>query len=140
MYLFHRLDVEEICPSLPKHTSSLAKIERLSSHKQSGLWTYDSHDQKGQPLVPSPQDDECFIRRQPENKASIAESTQRSRTNRIRRGMMSGPISSKPQVKVLHCKKHTDSIFIILLIPIIIDSIADVIAFRNPTTKDRLGA
>ncbi|XP_038571763.1 probable ubiquitin carboxyl-terminal hydrolase MINDY-4 isoform X1 [Micropterus salmoides] len=88
-----RSDVEEIWPSQHIHTS-LPETDRLSSQNQSGFWAYDSEEQKGQPLVASLQDNEGCVRREPEKKT---ESTQRSRSNRIRRGMMAGPIASTPQ-------------------------------------------
>ncbi|XP_059198070.1 probable ubiquitin carboxyl-terminal hydrolase MINDY-4 isoform X2 [Centropristis striata] len=88
-----RSDIEETSASKP--TSSLPETERLSCQNQSGIWGYDSEDQRGQPLITSLQNNESFIRREPERK--ITESTQRSRTNRIRRGMMAGPIASTPQ-------------------------------------------
>ncbi|XP_044056112.1 probable ubiquitin carboxyl-terminal hydrolase MINDY-4 isoform X2 [Siniperca chuatsi] len=90
-------DIEEICPSQPIYTSLLPETDRLSSHNQSGFWAYDSEDLKGQPLGASLQDNESFVRRELEKKTSITESTQRSRTNRIRRGMMAGPIACTPQ-------------------------------------------
>ncbi|XP_070688728.1 probable ubiquitin carboxyl-terminal hydrolase MINDY-4 [Pempheris klunzingeri] len=92
-----RSDIEEISPFPPTCTSLLPETDRLSSHNQTGFWTYDSEDQKGQPLVASLQDKESLTRRESEKKPSITESTQRSRANRIRRGMMAGPIASTPQ-------------------------------------------
>ncbi|XP_035508564.1 probable ubiquitin carboxyl-terminal hydrolase MINDY-4 isoform X1 [Morone saxatilis] len=92
-----RSDIEEICPSQPVYTTLLPNSDRLSSHERTGLWAYDSEDQKGQSLVASLQDNESFIKREPEKKTCITESTQRSRTNRIRRGMMAGPIASSRQ-------------------------------------------
>ncbi|XP_034737799.1 probable ubiquitin carboxyl-terminal hydrolase MINDY-4 isoform X2 [Etheostoma cragini] len=50
-----------------------------------------------QPPMASLQDNDSYIRREPEKKAPTTESTQRSRTNRIRRGMMAGPIASTSQ-------------------------------------------
>ncbi|XP_042371467.1 probable ubiquitin carboxyl-terminal hydrolase MINDY-4, partial [Plectropomus leopardus] len=87
----------EICPSQPTYTSLLLETDRLSSQNQTSFWAYDSEDQKSQPQMTSLQDKESFIRREPEKKTFITESTQRSRTNRIRRGMMAGPIASTPQ-------------------------------------------
>ncbi|XP_070817819.1 probable ubiquitin carboxyl-terminal hydrolase MINDY-4 [Chaetodon trifascialis] len=85
-----RSDIEEIYPSQPMHTSLLPETDRMPSHNQRGIWVCDSEDHKGQPMVPSLQDKESFIRREPE-------STQRSRPNRIIRGMMAGPIASTAQ-------------------------------------------
>ncbi|KAA8589595.1 hypothetical protein FQN60_012960 [Etheostoma spectabile] len=50
-----------------------------------------------QPPMASLQDNDSYIRREPEKKAPTTESTQKSRTNRIRRGMMAGPIASTSQ-------------------------------------------
>ncbi|XP_039668112.1 probable ubiquitin carboxyl-terminal hydrolase MINDY-4 isoform X2 [Perca fluviatilis] len=88
-----RSDIGEVCPSQPLYASLLPETDRLSSQNQ----TYDTEDQKGQPLMASLQDNDSLIRREPEKKTSTTESTQRSRTNRIRRGMMAGPIASTSQ-------------------------------------------
>ncbi|XP_041791689.1 probable ubiquitin carboxyl-terminal hydrolase MINDY-4 isoform X2 [Chelmon rostratus] len=100
-----RSDIEGIGPSQPIRTSLLAETDRMSSHDQRGIWVCDSEDQKGQPLAPSLQDKESFIRREPEKKPFLMESTQRSRTNRIIRGMMAGPIASTAQEP--HKKRQT---------------------------------
>ncbi|GAA6214105.1 protein FAM188B isoform X1 [Lates japonicus] len=89
-----RSDIEETCPSQPTYTSLLPETDSLSSHNQTGLWTCDSEDHKSHPLLAPVQANESFMRREPEKKT---ESTHRSRTNRIRRGMMAGPIASTPQ-------------------------------------------
>lgn len=91
-----RSEIEEISPQ-PIYTSLRTHSDRLSSHNQTDFWAYDSENQIVQPLVASLQDNEKFIRREPDNKTSITESTHGSRTNRIRRGMMTGPIESKLQ-------------------------------------------
>lgn len=88
-----RSDIEEICLSQPKNTSLLPDSDRLSSHSQTGLWTVKSESQKCQPPV----DTEHLTRRESEKKASITECIQKSRNNRIRRGMMAAPIASTPQ-------------------------------------------
>lgn len=94
MYLFHRSDIEEIYPPQPIFAPLLPETDRLSGRSQTGFW---AGDPKDQPLVDTLQDSKSFIRREPE-KISITESTHKSRTNRIRRGMMAGPIASTPQV------------------------------------------
>ncbi|XP_070765471.1 probable ubiquitin carboxyl-terminal hydrolase MINDY-4 [Enoplosus armatus] len=96
-HIISRSDIEEICPSQHKQSSLSPETDRLSSPNQTGFWAYDSENQKGQPLGASLQDNESFIRREPEKKTAVTESTQRSKTNRIRRGMMAGPIASTPQ-------------------------------------------
>ncbi|XP_028443283.1 probable ubiquitin carboxyl-terminal hydrolase MINDY-4 isoform X2 [Perca flavescens] len=88
-----RSDIGEVCPSQPLYASLLPETDRPSSQNQ----TYDTEDKKGQPLMASLQDNDSLIRREPEKKTSTTESTQRSRINRIRRGMMAGPIASTSQ-------------------------------------------
>ncbi|KAM9358356.1 putative ubiquitin carboxyl-terminal hydrolase MINDY-4 [Symphorus nematophorus] len=92
-----RSDIDEICPSQPTCASLSPEPDRPSSHDQTSLWVCNTGEQKDQPLVAPIQDNENFIRREQEKKNSITENTQRSRTNRIRRGMMAGPIASIPQ-------------------------------------------
>ncbi|KAM7388196.1 hypothetical protein PAMP_024388 [Pampus punctatissimus] len=73
-------------------------LSSLSTHTQKGLvWTCGSEDQKGQQLMASLQNNDSLIRRDPEKKTCSTESIQRSRNNRIRRGMMAAPIASTPQ-------------------------------------------
>lgn len=98
IYFSHRSDTGEVCPSQPLYASLFPETDRLSSQNLTGFWAYDSEDQKRQPLMASLQDNDSFIRREPEKKTSTTDSTQRSRTNRIRRGMMAGPIASTSQV------------------------------------------
>ncbi|XP_071343994.1 probable ubiquitin carboxyl-terminal hydrolase MINDY-4 isoform X2 [Trachinotus anak] len=92
-----RSDIEETSPSQPTYTSLLPETDNLSSNNQTGCWAYHSGDHKGYPLLAPVQDNESIMKREPEKKTPITESTQRSRTNRIRRGMMAGPIASTPQ-------------------------------------------
>ncbi|XP_069378082.1 probable ubiquitin carboxyl-terminal hydrolase MINDY-4 isoform X1 [Paralichthys olivaceus] len=92
-----RSDVEEFPPFQTTYTSSLPETDSLHSNNQTCFLTYDSEDHKGHPLLAPAQDTESFMRREPEKKTTITESTQRSKTNRIRRGMMAGPIASSPQ-------------------------------------------
>ncbi|KAM6939406.1 putative ubiquitin carboxyl-terminal hydrolase MINDY-4 isoform 1-T1 [Lycodopsis pacificus] len=92
-----RSDIGEICPSQPIYTSLLPETDGLSCQNQTGFWSCDSEDHKHQPRMASLQDNESFIRREPEKKTSTTESTQRSRNNRIRRGMTAGPIASTHQ-------------------------------------------
>ncbi|CAB1444712.1 unnamed protein product [Pleuronectes platessa] len=90
-----RSDAEEIASFQQSNTSSMP--DSLSSNNQTCFQTYDSEDHKAHPLSAPAQDNESFTRREPEKKTTITESTQRSKTNRIRRGMMAGPIASSPQ-------------------------------------------
>lgn len=98
IYLFHRSDIGEIGPSQPIHTSLLPETDRLSSQNTTGFRSQYSEDQKLQPPMASVQDNESFIKREAEKKTSTTEGTQRSRMNRIRRGVIAGPISSTLQV------------------------------------------
>ncbi|XP_029286258.1 probable ubiquitin carboxyl-terminal hydrolase MINDY-4 [Cottoperca gobio] len=91
-----RSNIGDICSSKPIYTSLFPETDTLSSQNQTGFWSCDLQEQKGQPLVASLNNNEHFIRTEPDKKA-ITESTQRSRANRTRRGMMAGPIASTPQ-------------------------------------------
>lgn len=87
IHLSYRSDNEDTCTSSePTYTSLLPETERLSSHNQTSFY----EEQKGQTLISSFQDNE----KKTQNKESI----QKSRTNRIRRGMMAGPIANTSQV------------------------------------------
>ncbi|XP_062252293.1 probable ubiquitin carboxyl-terminal hydrolase MINDY-4 isoform X2 [Platichthys flesus] len=90
-----RSDAEEISSFQPSNTSSMP--DSLSINNQTCFQTYDSEDHKAHPLSAPALDNESFTRREPEKKTTITESTQRGKTNRIRRGMMAGPIASSPQ-------------------------------------------
>ncbi|XP_026201038.1 probable ubiquitin carboxyl-terminal hydrolase MINDY-4 [Anabas testudineus] len=80
-----RSDNEETCSSEPTYTSLLPETKRLSSHNQTSFY----EELKGQAQISSFQDNE--------KKTQSKESIQKSRTNRIRRGMMAGPIANTPQ-------------------------------------------
>ncbi|XP_056267143.1 probable ubiquitin carboxyl-terminal hydrolase MINDY-4 [Pseudoliparis swirei] len=90
-------DIGEIGPSQPIHTSLLPETDRLSSQNTTGFRSQYSEDQKLQPPMASVQDNESFIKREAEKKTFTTEGTQRSRMNRIRRGVIAGPISSTLQ-------------------------------------------
>ncbi|KAK5907242.1 hypothetical protein CesoFtcFv8_005114 [Champsocephalus esox] len=77
--------------------TSQPETDPLSSHYQTGFWAYDLEEQKDQPLRASLHDNERLTRSETEKQILITESTQRSRSNRIRRGMMAGPIASTAQ-------------------------------------------
>ncbi|XP_071399758.1 probable ubiquitin carboxyl-terminal hydrolase MINDY-4 [Centroberyx affinis] len=86
---------EESC--LSQGTLSLPESDRHSTHNQTGLWSDCSGSQKGQPPMASFHGNESFTRREPERKTTIIESAQNNRTNRVRRGLMAGPIASSTQ-------------------------------------------
>lgn len=97
IFVSHRSDVEEISASQPTYTSLSPETHSVSS-KQTVCWASWSEDHKSYPSLTPVQDHESSWRRESEKKTFITESIQRSRTNRIRRGMMAGPIASTPQV------------------------------------------
>ncbi|KAG7493458.1 hypothetical protein JOB18_009233 [Solea senegalensis] len=88
-----RSDVEETRSSQPSYTSLLSENYCLASNNQTPQRLCDSGDHKGQPLS-APVNNKSVIRGESEKNT---ESTQRSKMNRIRRGMMAGPIASVPQ-------------------------------------------
>ncbi|XP_029356817.1 probable ubiquitin carboxyl-terminal hydrolase MINDY-4 isoform X2 [Echeneis naucrates] len=92
-----RSDVEEASPCHLTYASSVPETDNLSSYNKTGCWAFQPGDPKGNPALAPVQDNDNFKRREPEKKTSISESTQRNRTNRIRRGMMAGPIASTLQ-------------------------------------------
>ncbi|KAM7012119.1 putative ubiquitin carboxyl-terminal hydrolase MINDY-4 isoform 2-T2 [Tautogolabrus adspersus] len=79
------------------YPSSLPETDVLSSPSPTGFQDYESGDKQIQPLLSSPKDNESTMKREAEKRTSTAESTQRSRNNRIRRGMMAGPVASTSQ-------------------------------------------
>ncbi|XP_023125938.2 probable ubiquitin carboxyl-terminal hydrolase MINDY-4 isoform X1 [Amphiprion ocellaris] len=83
----------------PASTSPLPEKNRQSNYKPADFLVYDLEDQKGQILMTSLQDDESFIPREPEETPSMTETDQKSRTNRIRRDMMAGPIPQESNRK-----------------------------------------
>ncbi|XP_041646724.1 probable ubiquitin carboxyl-terminal hydrolase MINDY-4 [Cheilinus undulatus] len=78
-------------------TSSLPETDIRSGHSQTSFHTYESEGKKIQPLLSYLQDHESIIKRELEKRTSTTESTQRSKSNRIRRGMMAGPVASTQQ-------------------------------------------
>lgn len=108
--------------------SPCSEGDRLTTPNQSGL-AHDLEDKKGKTAMAFLQEDDSFIQREPEKNAFIDETTLRSRTNRIRRGMMAGPI---PQVPCSWCLvtswphiHHALTLYCILFL------------FRNQTEKGR---
>ncbi|KAM4629826.1 putative ubiquitin carboxyl-terminal hydrolase MINDY-4 [Polymixia lowei] len=72
------------------------EADRHSTHNQTGSWGDNPEGQKEQQLVASLQGNESFTRTEPE-KTATTESAQKNRMNRIRRGMMPGPIANSHQ-------------------------------------------
>ncbi|XP_069006659.1 probable ubiquitin carboxyl-terminal hydrolase MINDY-4 isoform X2 [Embiotoca jacksoni] len=87
-----RSDVKGSCPPQPeKH--------RVPGHNQTGFWACDLENQKRQSLIASLQDNDSCTQKEAENNTSITETTQRSRSNRSKRGMMAGPIPQESNRK-----------------------------------------
>ncbi|KAM6920911.1 putative ubiquitin carboxyl-terminal hydrolase MINDY-4 [Xenentodon cancila] len=84
----------EITPALftSKCSKTRSEKERRSRHNQTDVLAHDSEYRKSQPWMPSLQDNENIIQKQSDKNAFINEATQKSRTNRVRRGMMVGPV------------------------------------------------
>ncbi|XP_061594317.1 probable ubiquitin carboxyl-terminal hydrolase MINDY-4 [Cololabis saira] len=74
-----------------KHSQKGSDQERLSRNIQTDVLAHDSEYRKSQPWMPSLQDNENIIQKHSDKNAFINEATQKSRTNRVRRGMMVGP-------------------------------------------------
>ncbi|CAN9500396.1 unnamed protein product [Ophioblennius macclurei] len=87
---------QEICTSKATDKSPLAEKSRLSSRNKTDFQTFDLKDQS---LIAFLQDGESVIQKGVEKNAFILETPQRSRTNRIRRGMMAGPIPQESNRK-----------------------------------------
>lgn len=109
--VFHRLDITATFPSQATNASLMPANDRKSSNNQTGFRGPDLGVQKDHPAMDSLQDKKSLIQKEPEKNTS--ETTQRSRTNRIRRGILAGPV---PQVLKLLCLKHMRSHAHLLLI------------------------
>ncbi|XP_074524208.1 putative ubiquitin carboxyl-terminal hydrolase MINDY-4 [Halichoeres trimaculatus] len=92
-----RSDTENTFLSESMNASSFPETDALASHTSTGSQAYESEDRETQPLFSTLPENEGICRKDLEKKTSAAESTQRSRNNRIRRGMMAGPVASTPQ-------------------------------------------
>lgn len=92
IHLFFSADMEETCQSQPVYSSSLPEKDTQSSHNE----TF-----SGKQAVSLLVDNEKFTRTDAEKKTSFADGTQKSRNNRVRRGMMAGPIANT--TKVMNC-------------------------------------
>lgn len=98
--VFHRLDITATFPSQATNASLMPANDRKSSNNQTGFRGPDLGVQQDHPAMDSLQDKKSLIQKEPEKNTS--ETTQRSRTNRIRRGILAGPV---PQVLKLLCLK-----------------------------------
>ncbi|XP_077390341.1 putative ubiquitin carboxyl-terminal hydrolase MINDY-4 isoform X2 [Festucalex cinctus] len=78
--------------------------ERLMNHSETRSWLLDEN---GQSKMASMRDNYRLTMSEPEKKPSVNEVIQRSRPNRVRRGMMAGPIASTLQesTKQRHSRK-----------------------------------
>lgn len=88
MHLFFSLDTDET-----NHSQPVPEKNTRSKQNQSGTKTY-SDNQAVLSLV----ENENFIRSDTEKKSSFSDVNQKSRNNRVRRGMMAGPIATTTQV------------------------------------------
>lgn len=95
IYLFFSADMEEICQSQPVYSSSLAKDTQSNDSEIGGKSL------SGKQAVSLLVDNEKFARTNTEKKTSFSDGTQKSRNNRVRRGMMAGPIANT--TKVMNC-------------------------------------
>ncbi|XP_061635742.1 probable ubiquitin carboxyl-terminal hydrolase MINDY-4 isoform X2 [Phyllopteryx taeniolatus] len=81
-------------------TSQMAVLsldgERLMDHSETRSWLYTSVDENGHSKMTSMHDNGCLAEK-PEKKPPVNELIQRRQPNRVRRGMMAGPIASTLQ-------------------------------------------
>ncbi|KAM4547704.1 putative ubiquitin carboxyl-terminal hydrolase MINDY-4 isoform 1-T1 [Odontesthes bonariensis] len=88
-----RPETKETCPPQPTCTSLLSERDGLFTHRQTDVPAHDSDYKKGQTQMVFRQENENFVQRESDKSTTLTtESTLRSRTSRIRRGMMAGPI------------------------------------------------
>lgn len=92
-----RLDITATFPSQAKNASLMPANDRKSSNSQTGFQGPDLGVQKDHPAMDSLQDKKSLIQKEPEKNTS--ETTQRSRTNRIRRGILAGPVPQESNRK-----------------------------------------
>ncbi|XP_057698031.1 probable ubiquitin carboxyl-terminal hydrolase MINDY-4 isoform X2 [Corythoichthys intestinalis] len=81
--------------------------ERLRNHSETPSLPFASVYESSQSKLASMHDHDHFTLNEPEIKPPVTEVIQKSRPNRVRRGMMSGPIASTLQesTKQRHCRK-----------------------------------
>ncbi|CAI5639458.1 unnamed protein product [Oreochromis niloticus] len=92
-----RLDITATFPSQATNASLMPVNDRKSSNDQTGFRGPDLGVQKDHLVMDSPQDNKSLIQKEPEKNTS--ETTQRSRTNRIRRGILAGPVPQESNRK-----------------------------------------
>ncbi|XP_013123683.1 probable ubiquitin carboxyl-terminal hydrolase MINDY-4 isoform X1 [Oreochromis niloticus] len=92
-----RLDITATFPSQATNASLMPANDRKSSNDQTGFRGPDLGVQKDHLVMDSPQDNKSLIQKEPEKNTS--ETTQRSRTNRIRRGILAGPVPQESNRK-----------------------------------------
>ncbi|XP_041862745.1 probable ubiquitin carboxyl-terminal hydrolase MINDY-4 isoform X2 [Melanotaenia boesemani] len=94
-----RPEIQGGCPSQPTYMSLLSEDDRLSSYDQTNVLAYNSDSPKGQPLMAFLDDNASFGQRKTNKNIFTTEATQRSRSTRIRRGMMAGPVPQESNKK-----------------------------------------
>lgn len=92
-----RLDITATFPSQATNASLMPANDRKSSNDQTGFRGPDLGVQKDHLVMDSPQDNKSLIQKEPEKNTS--ETTQRSTTNRIRRGILAGPVPQESNRK-----------------------------------------
>ncbi|XP_026015264.1 probable ubiquitin carboxyl-terminal hydrolase MINDY-4 isoform X1 [Astatotilapia calliptera] len=92
-----RLDITATFPSQATNASLMPANDRKSSNNQTGFRGPDLGVQQDHPAMDSLQDKKSLIQKEPEKTTS--ETTQRSRTNRIRRGILVGPVPQESNRK-----------------------------------------
>ncbi|XP_063323137.1 probable ubiquitin carboxyl-terminal hydrolase MINDY-4 isoform X2 [Pelmatolapia mariae] len=95
-----RLDITATFPTSQATNASLVpENDRKSSNNRTGFRGPDLGVQKDHPVMDSLQDNKSLIQKEPEKNTSTSETTQRSRTNRIRRGILAGPVPQESNRK-----------------------------------------
>lgn len=94
--LFFSADTEEIRQSQPVYSPSLPEKDTQSSHNEIGGKSF-----FGKEAVSLLVDNEKFTTADAEKNSSFTDGIQKSRNNRVRRGMMAGPIANT--TKVMNC-------------------------------------
>lgn len=87
-HLFFSLDTDET-----NHSQPVPEKNTRSNQNQSGTKLYSDNQ-----AVPLLVENENFIRSDTEKRSSFSDVNQKSRNNRVRRGMMAGPVATTTQV------------------------------------------
>uniref|UniRef100_A0A1A7YXC4 Ubiquitin carboxyl-terminal hydrolase MINDY n=2 Tax=Iconisemion striatum TaxID=60296 RepID=A0A1A7YXC4_9TELE len=93
-----RSEISETWPSQPTRISSSEKDRPFTSNP-TDVSIYNSDYQEGWPQLASLLDKRHLVQRQQENNSSFFEAGQKNRSNRIRRGMMTGPVPQESNRK-----------------------------------------